>query len=104
MRANALVNFLCDDMNTPGMFGVLFEKLPEIQANAELARMVKSFLMDILGLRLEPLPEQAVEITPEVQALIDQRNQARAEKNWARADEIRDQLQQMGVDLKDKKL
>jgi len=39
-----------------------------------------------------------------VQALIDQRNQARAEKNWARADEIRDQLQQMGVDLKDKKL
>ncbi len=101
---NALVNFLCDDMNTPGMFGVLFEKLPEIQANAELARMVKSFLMDILGLRLEPLPEQAVEITPEVQALIDQRNQARAEKNWARADEIRDQLQQMGVDLKDKKL
>ena len=100
----AMLTFLCDDLNTPGMFGVLFEKLSEIQANPALARTVKSFLMQILGLRMEPLPEQAIEITPEVQALIDARTQARADKDWKRADEIRDQLQAMGIDLKDKKL
>jgi cysteinyl-tRNA synthetase len=100
----ALLTFLCDDMNTPGMFGVLFEKLSEIQSDAQCARMVKSFLMNILGLRMERLPEPVIEITPEVQALIDARNKARAEKNWGLADEIRDQLQEMGIDLKDKKL
>lgn len=99
-----LLKFLCDDMNTPGMFGVLFEKLSEIQENAHLAQIIKSFLVDILGLRMEPLAEREVAITPEIQALIDERNKARADKNWARADEIRDQLQKMGIDLKDKRL
>ena len=36
-----------------------------------------------------------------IQALIDERQAARKEKNWARADEIRDQLAAMGITLKD---
>lgn len=100
----AMLTFLCDDFNTPGMFGVLFEKLPEIQSNPALMAKVKAFLIDILGLRMEPLAQAVIEITPEVLALIDERLKARAEKNWARADEIRDQLQSMGIDLKDRKL
>lgn len=99
-----MLNFLCDDFNTPGMFGVLFENLSEIQANADLASKIKAFLINILGLRMEPLAQAVIEITPEVQALIDEREKARADKNWKRADEIRDQLQKMGIDLKDKKL
>ena len=100
----AMLTFLCDDFNTPGMFGVLFEKLSEIQADPALMCMVKAFLVNILGLRMEPLAQAVVEITPAVQTLIDARNQARVEKNWKRADEIRDQLLKMGIDLKDRKL
>ena len=37
----------------------------------------------------------------DIQALIDERQAARKEKNWARADEIRDQLAAMGITLKD---
>ena len=37
----------------------------------------------------------------EVEALIEQRQQARAAKNFAEADRIRDQLTQMGILLKD---
>ena len=37
----------------------------------------------------------------ELQALIDARTKARAEKNWAEADRIRDQLAAMGITLKD---
>jgi len=99
-----MLTFLCDDFNTPGMFGVLFEKLPEIQADPVLMCMVKAFLINVLGLRMEPLAQAVVEITPQVQALMDERDKARAEKNWKRADEIRDQLVKMGIDLKDKKL
>ena len=42
-------------------------------------------------------------MSDEVKALIEQRNQARAEKNWAEADRIRDLLTQMGVQINDKK-
>jgi cysteinyl-tRNA synthetase len=101
---STMLSFLCDDFNTPGMFGVLFEKLSEIQSDPALMAAIKAFLMNILGLRMEPLSEKVIEITPEAEALIDERNKARAEKNWARADEIRDQLVKMGIDLKDKKL
>ena len=37
----------------------------------------------------------------EIEALIEERNQARKEKNYARADEIRDQLLEQGIILKD---
>ena len=37
----------------------------------------------------------------EIEALIEERNRARAEKNWTRADEIRDKLSAMNIVLKD---
>ena len=38
----------------------------------------------------------------EVQALIDQRNEARRNRDWKRADAIRDRLEKMGIEIKDK--
>ena len=61
-------------------------------------------LTDILGLTLEPLAEKEVQIAPEIQKLIDDRAQARLDKNWALADQIRDQLAVLGVEVQDKKL
>jgi cysteinyl-tRNA synthetase len=40
-------------------------------------------------------------VNEEIDALIAERNQARADKNWARADEIRDELTEMGIVLED---
>lgn len=96
-----MLTFLQDDLNTPGMLGVLFENLTTL---GDDACAVKLFVQRVLGLALQPLPEKEIEITPEIQALIDERVQARADKNWARADEIRDQLTALGVDVQDKKL
>ena len=45
--------------------------------------------------------EEAPQIEPEIQALIDERQAARKEKNFARADEIRDILKAKGITLKD---
>lgn len=67
-------------------------------------------LADILGiLEAEPAEflknqgdEKELPITEtEIQALIARRNQARKEKQWAAADEIRDQLAKLGIILKD---
>lgn len=98
-----MLSFLCDDLNTPGMFGVIFENLTALSEHKEEACLVKLFLQQILGLTLAPLPEKHIEITPEIQKLIDERTQARTNKDWKRSDELRDILQKMGVDVHDKK-
>ncbi len=99
-----MLDFLCDDLNTAGVFGVLFEHLDYLKEHKEEAAMVKKFLIDVLGLTLVPIKEETIEITPEIQILIDQREAARAAKDWAKADQLRDQLIVLGVELKDKKI
>ena len=99
-----MLTFLCDDLNTPGMLGVLFENLSTIKTNKDELCAVKQFLNDVLGLPLQPLKEAEVEVTPEIEQLMREREEARKAKNWARADEIRDRLKKMGVDVQDKKI
>ncbi len=99
-----MLDFLKDDLNTSGAFGVLFDNLPKLQEDTSAKVAVKSFLINVFGLTLEALPEKSVEITPEIQKLIEQREQARIAKNWALADQIRDQLAELGIDVHDKKL
>lgn len=100
---NDLVTALCDDLNTPRFLGLIFENLNNLKENGNLAATVKQLLIKVLGLTLQPLKEKTIEITPEIQSLIDQREQARKEKNWARADQLRTQLQELGYNAQDKK-
>lgn len=99
-----MIQFLHDDLNTPGLLGVLFEHISDIANNPDELAAVKNILMNVLGLTLQPLPVQEVELTPEIQSLIDERNKARREKDWKRSDELRDQLKAMGVDVRDEKV
>ena len=55
-------------------------------------------LCTVLGL-LQQETEEGVD--PAVQALVDERQEARKNKDYARADEIRDQLAAQGIILKD---
>jgi cysteinyl-tRNA synthetase len=99
-----MIGFLADDLNTPGMFGVLFEHLDQLEKDPKLLKATKQILHDILGLTLIPVQEKQVAITPEIQQLLDERERARAQKNFKRADEIRDMLREMGVEIQDKKI
>ncbi len=56
-------------------------------------------LCDIIGVLQED--ENTGDIDDDIQALVDERQAARAEKNFARADEIRDLLAARGIILKD---
>jgi cysteinyl-tRNA synthetase len=98
-----MLEFLCEDLNTPGMWGVLFESLPLLQKNHDELCVVKAFIQKILGLTLVPLPEKEVEVTPEIEKLITERQEARAAKDWKKADELRDALRNLGYEVQDKK-
>ncbi len=101
--SSQMLAFLADDLNTPGMFGVVFENLDTLKDAAEQAAAVKQILHDILGLRLQTVPEKEQKITPEIERLLAEREQARIQKDWARADEIRDQLKALGYEVRDTK-
>ena len=105
-----------DDFNSPEACAVLFDMAREInrlrdadpQAAAALAARLRE-LGNLLGvLQMNPYvflqagAEGKVDAA-EVEALIAARLQARAEKNWAESDRIRDQLTAMGVVLEDGK-
>jgi cysteinyl-tRNA synthetase len=107
MRTSAIVQkmlpFLCDDLNTVGLMGVLFESLDVVQNDIQELAAVKRFLQDVVGLPLMPLAEKITEITPEIEQLLAEREQARLAKDWARADALRGQLQDLGYAVQDKK-
>ena len=105
---------LCDDLNTPAAITRLHALASEIRILAglpqiELKRKLKASgaLLGLLSFtkreHLEKHPHRHVIDQTKVQALIDARTLARAGKNFAESDRIRDELAAMGVVLKDSK-
>ena len=103
-----------DDFNTPRALAVLFELAREInsvkeadiqKANGLAALLVK--LGNILGLFYTTSDEylksghSATLSAEEIEKMIAARNQARADKNWAESDRIRDDLLEKGIVLED---
>ena len=99
-----------DDFNTPVALAVLFDLAREL--NKAVDKSVYAFtlktLAAILGL-LQDEPDQFLKggadlggvSEAEIERLIAARIQAKADKNWAQADAIRDQLKQQGILLED---
>ncbi|MDR1068347.1 MAG: cysteine--tRNA ligase [Clostridiales Family XIII bacterium] len=100
-----------DDLNTADAIAAIFELIAEVNAvtkdgaSKEYAAGALALLKEltgVLGLLGDAGSEEAAdEKDEELEALIAQRQTARAEKNWARADEIRDILKERGITLKD---
>lgn len=98
------------NLNTADAISVVFELITAINtavkdgASKEFAQKCLDLLHEltsVLGLLQQETEEEAPQIEPEIQALIDERQAARKEKNFARADEIRDILKAKGITLKD---
>lgn len=121
---NRFVNLMDDDLNTAGAIGIIFDKIKDLnrimdEAGDDPSDPVRSQLKDerdallkaatVLGI-LNSAPsvfisriEKPSDVDEsEIEDLIKQRNDARAQKDWAKADAIRDKLQEMGIVLEDK--
>ena len=96
-----------DDLNTADAISVIFELVKyanvnvteeSTKATVELVLNTVTKLCDILGIITEKKEEI---LDSDIEALIEERQAARKAKNFARADEIRDQLSDMGIILED---
>lgn len=110
-------DFMNDDFSTAKVLANLFELLPVINSmrdkliavtaisQATLIRLqqyFKAYLEDILGLKGETANEDG-KLNGVLELLIDIRKDARSRKDFATSDKIRNQLQQLGILLKDEK-
>lgn len=100
-------NSMEDDFNTADAIAAIFElvKFANTKANENsTAAFVQDLfdtivhLSDVLGLIVN---KEAEILDEEIEKLIEERQMARKEKNFKRADEIRDELAAMGIILKD---
>ena len=99
-----MMSFLSDDLNTPGMLGVLFENLDTLKKDSTQRAAVKQFLQNVLGLIFKEQAVKETEITPEIKQMIEEREVARAEKNWQKADMLREKLRTLGYEVQDKRI
>ena len=108
---------LNDDFNTPILISHLFEAVKHINAlidNKEtltttdletFTQSIHAFVFDILGLQNESESQEkgTSKLSGTVELLIKLRQEARANKNFALSDQIRDQLLELGIKLNDGK-
>lgn len=98
-----------DDLNTADAIAAVFELVRDInklvltdapiRSETEYAAKIFDELTGVLGLVYNRKENSSLD--DEINALVEQRTQARKEKNWAEADRIRDQLKEMGILLED---
>ena len=104
-----------DDLNSPILIAHLFDitkvinsvndkKETLIQADIdELKSIFDTFVFDILGLKDEQSSDNTALLDGLISMILDVRQQAKSQKDWTTSDRIRDDLQKLGVSIKDGK-
>jgi cysteinyl-tRNA synthetase len=100
VHRDAFFAALAEDFNTSRALGVLFEWIRAANRREEpVGRADLVEMLTVLG--LEDLTEAGDGAGPEELALLDRRQAARAAKDWAQADRLRDELAALGWTVRD---
>ncbi len=112
---NSCYEAMNDDFNTPILIAQLFEgvryinQMKESKASLndadlkEFKNVFNAFTFDVLGLENVSIQDNSDKLSGVVEMLIGMRNDARTNKDWALSDKIRDELLEIGIQLKDGK-
>ncbi len=101
-RIEAFREALADDFNTPRAMAELFDLVGEANRGEVVgAAEAVSEMLELVCLSSLTQPDEGAEADPEAEALLGEREEARAAKDFERADEIRDRLAALGWDVRD---
>ena len=104
-----VMSALNDDLNTPAALAALHALAAQVHSEqdasrrAELAASLRT-AGDLLGLLQQDAvawAQSGVDDVEHIETLVAERHQARASQDWARADELRDELVTLGVEVED---
>ena len=106
------VTAMDDDFNVQNALTAIYDLLPAVNANANSEKADKETLtlfekklaawLLVFGVDTEKLCAQnAGSNDDEIEELVKKRDEARANKDWATSDKLRDQLKEMGITIQD---
>jgi cysteinyl-tRNA synthetase len=105
----AFWNAMADDLNTPEALAALFTLITDLNAQDDRITLTRDernaalAFLDETHAIFAAWPQEDRSLAADVEALIEQRKQAKATRNWAEADALRDRLKAMGIVLEDRK-
>ena len=91
-----------DDLNMPVAMSVVWDVIKNPNKSKKLQNLLLKF-DEVLGLNLKDYKKEENVLPEEIQSLVNERNEARLNKNWAESDRIRDLLIEKGYTVKDSK-
>jgi cysteinyl-tRNA synthetase len=103
-RLAAFRDALADDFNTPRALAEVFELVGEAnrgEVDGSEAAVVLAEMLELVGLSSLTQPEEGAEIDERALELMREREEARAAKDFAKADELRDELAELGWTVRD---
>lgn len=89
-----------DDMNMPLALSVVWEAVKYPEKSPKIAQLLKKF-DTVLGIKIDEVQE--TKIPQEILDLVEERKQARSDKNWSESDRLRDIIAEKGYIVKDTK-
>ena len=89
-----------DDMNMPLALSVVWEAVKYPEKSPKTAQLLKKF-DTVLGIKIDEVQE--TKIPQEILDLVEERKQARSDKNWSESDRLRDLIAEKGYIVKDTK-
>jgi cysteinyl-tRNA synthetase len=92
-----------DDLNIPKALGIAWNMVRYSEKSKGIYELLLK-MDDVFGLGIKYAEQKSAEepeLDAEIERLIEERQQARKEKNWKLSDEIRDKLKEMGIELQD---
>ena len=107
-RREQFIKAMDDDLNTADAISSVFELVRDINTSvitdkpsAELVRFATELFDELTGVLGLVYNRKTESLDSEIEALIEARQEARKNKNWAEADLIRDELKAQGIVLED---
>jgi cysteinyl-tRNA synthetase len=90
-----------DDLNLPGAIQVFLKALDDTEFDSKTKLKLLEKFDSVLGLGIAEIKEEKIEIPEEVKRLIEEREIARKQKNWAESDQLRKLISEKGFNVKD---
>lgn len=91
-----------DDMNMPVAISIVWEIAKEKEKSNDFYELIKKF-DSVLSLDLDKNDKEDINIPEDIKLILNERKEARKNKNFAKSDELRDKLKDLGYIVKDTK-
>jgi len=91
-----------NNLDTPKALAIIWEMIKSKELNCDNKKTALLKFDKVLGLGLDKITTKEIKISDEVKGLIKERDKARENKDWKKADELREEIKKRGLVVEDK--